>query len=59
LFSDLALDDLLAKPDATDAGKVDVAKHWQVAVVCADETEQRRVFEELTAKGYTCQVLTF
>jgi hypothetical protein len=31
---------------------------YHVLVECADEREQRRIYEELKAKGLKCRVLT-
>jgi len=35
-----------------------VPELYQVLVECAGETEQRRVYERLTAEGFKCRLLT-
>ena len=42
---------------ADDPGK-EYSQKYAVAVECADEGEQERVYEELIGKGYTCRLLT-
>jgi ParB-like chromosome segregation protein Spo0J len=49
------IDDL--PPGADDPGK-EYEQKYAVAVECADETEQERVYEDLTARGMTCRLLT-
>lgn len=44
-------------PGADDPGK-DYEQKYAVAVECADEAEQERVYEDLTARGMTCRLLT-
>lgn len=36
----------------------DVGNSWQVVAECANENEQRRVYDLLTSEGHTCRVLT-
>ena len=44
-------------PGADDPGK-EYSQKYAVAVECADEAEQERVYEELVGNGYTCRLLT-
>ena len=44
-------------PGADDPGK-EYSQKYAVAVECADEAEQARVYEELVANGYACRPLT-
>lgn len=44
-------------PGADDPGK-EYSQKYAVAVECADEGEQERVYEELVGNGYTCRLLT-
>jgi ParB-like chromosome segregation protein Spo0J len=44
-------------PGADDPGK-DYEQKYAVAVECTDEAEQERVYEDLTARGMTCRLLT-
>lgn len=41
-----------------DGEPQEIAEKFEVVVECATETEQRRVFEELTQRGLVCRVLT-
>lgn len=55
------LDDLrgapeLETPDAEPSAEYEPS--YQVVVHCADETEQRALFDQLTADGRRCRVLT-
>lgn len=43
-------------PGLNDSGKTYENK-YAVAVSCADEAEQQRVYDELTQKGYECKVM--
>lgn len=47
-------------PQGNDAGGVapEVVELYQVVVECADEAQQRTVFERLNAEGLICRVLT-
>lgn len=44
--------------DEPPAAAPPVEPSYQVVVHCADEAEQRAVFERLTAEGFRCRVLT-
>jgi len=44
-------------PGADDPGK-EYSQKYAVAVECADEGDQERVYEELIANGYICRLLT-
>lgn len=48
--------------DAEDPDRVDlsekVATVYEIIVECADEEEQKRVYDTLTGEGYECRVLT-
>lgn len=46
-----------APPGADDPGK-DYSQKYAVAVECADEAEQERVYEVLMGQGFTCRLLT-
>jgi len=48
----------LARAVIEDAHEPLVPASFVVAVECADETEQRKVFERMTEEGYRCRVLT-
>jgi ParB-like chromosome segregation protein Spo0J len=58
------LDELLASPDLDlqDSGEtppeVVIPEVFQVVVECRDESDQRDVFERLTAEGLKCKLLT-
>lgn len=55
------LDDLRGETAATSHSPVaerDLEASYQLVVQCADETQQRRLFERFTAEGLTCRVLT-
>jgi ParB-like chromosome segregation protein Spo0J len=41
-----------------DPGKDGYKEQYGVIVVCHDEKEQERVYEELTERGYECRVVT-
>jgi hypothetical protein len=41
----------------TDSG-ISPETIYEVAVECADELEQKKVYDELVSKGYKCRVLT-
>ncbi|HEU0298883.1 MAG TPA: hypothetical protein VFR37_05495 [Longimicrobium sp.] len=43
-------------PDDDDGGAY--REQYAVVVLCTDEAEQQRVYEELTAAGYTCKVVS-
>ena len=59
LLDDLAaVDDLPAEPAECDLPDVSVPETWQLLVDCADEADQRALFERLTAEGYSCRVLS-
>jgi hypothetical protein len=48
-------------PDPSRAGALTdaiIRQSYQVVVECADESEQRAVFERMTAEGFKCRVLT-
>jgi len=59
------LDDLIGQspsslPDlqpATEPSATSLTELFQLVVECAGETEQRELFERLTAEGFTCRVL--
>jgi ParB-like chromosome segregation protein Spo0J len=51
------IDDDAPPPGADDPGK-DYEQKYAVAVECADEAEQERVYEDLTGRGMTCRLLT-
>jgi len=51
---DVALDDEPQDPPA----EVDIAETFQVVVECRDEADQKAVFEQLTAEGRKCRLLT-
>jgi ParB-like chromosome segregation protein Spo0J len=51
---DGALDD---EPQASPA-EIDIAETFQVVVECRDEADQKAVFEQLTAEGRKCRLLT-
>jgi hypothetical protein len=42
----------------TQPGEVHIPESFQVLVDCKDESQQRALFERMTAEGYTCKVLT-
>lgn len=44
-------------PGADDPGK-EYSQKFAVAVECADEAEQERVYEDLVGRGLTCRLLT-
>jgi ParB-like chromosome segregation protein Spo0J len=44
-------------PGADDPGK-EYSQKFAVAVECADEAEQERVYEDLVSRGLTCRLLT-
>jgi hypothetical protein len=46
-----------SEPDPTPPD-VDIPDAYQVVVECADEDQQRNVFERLTAEGLKCRLLT-
>jgi hypothetical protein len=35
------------------------AQRFEIVVECAGEAQQRELYEELTARGWKCRVLTF
>ncbi len=45
----------IASPDA--APEVPIPEAFQVIVECADESQQKDLFEQLTAQGYACRLL--
>jgi ParB-like chromosome segregation protein Spo0J len=58
-FDDDELVSLMAPADAAaDPAEVEVPPSFQVAVECADEADQKAVYDLLTGKGYKCRVLT-
>lgn len=52
------VDDAAAESDAAAPAEVDVRDSYSVLVTCADEAEQRRVYEKLSSEGLSCRVLT-
>jgi len=59
LVSDLAWEDLLARPAEQEAAKTEaVPSQWHVVIECRDQGEQQQVYEECCAAGRTCRVLT-
>jgi ParB-like chromosome segregation protein Spo0J len=58
------LDGLLEKPDvladepAQAPPEVPVVEAFQVVIECKDETQQQVVFQQMTAEGYKCRLLT-
>jgi ParB-like chromosome segregation protein Spo0J len=58
-FDDDELVSLMSPPAAAaDPAEVEVPPSFQVAVECADEADQKAVYDLLTGKGYKCRVLT-
>ena len=45
------------EPDAVAPAELTLGESYQVVVECADEAEQRVLFERLTAEGRECRVL--
>ena len=59
------LDGILSPPGGLDdepikepPAEVDVTDAFQVVIECRDETEQKAVYERMTAEGFTCRLLT-
>jgi ParB-like chromosome segregation protein Spo0J len=59
-FEDPAeLSKLLDLPaESPEADDVSIADQFEVVVTCRDETHQREVFDQLTAGGESCRLLT-
>ena len=60
-FSDREIEALLARKDdgdGDDGRQKTIGESFTVMVECADESEQRAVFEEMKGKGFKCRVLT-
>jgi len=58
-ISDEEMAKLAGKAATDDAGAGhSIGERYEVVVECASESEQREVFERLTADGLTCRVLT-
>ena len=61
-FDDDELDDILdagiddGPPDPADETALGLDAEYEVIVECADESEQERVFTELTEEGYECRI---
>ena len=55
-----ALLERLAEPPPPDRDPPDVpiGESYQIIVQCNDEAEQRHIYDDLTAQGYLCRVLT-
>lgn len=58
-FEPKELDQLLASVGVGEPIPEDVPyqSQYAVAVLCANETEQQRIFDALTGQGYSCKVL--
>ena len=61
------LDQMLAGPELPPDGQaenpgpppeVDVPEAFQVVVECSDEDQQRAVYQQMTAEGFKCRLLT-
>lgn len=44
--------------EAGDKAGLDYQKQHEIIVECRNETEQKKLYDELTDKGYACRVLT-
>jgi len=59
-FDDDELDDLLEPddglPEPADETDLGLEAEYEVIIECTDETEQQRVFDELTEEGYECRL---
>jgi hypothetical protein len=49
---------LTAEADADDTDDLIIPASFQVVVECADEQQQRELYERMRAEGYTCRVLS-
>jgi hypothetical protein len=47
-----------AHSSSSESEAREVAASYQLVVQCADEAEQRALFERFTAEGLSCRVLT-
>jgi hypothetical protein len=43
---------------AIEPREVEVPDSFQIVITCANEEEQRKLYERLTAEGYACKVIT-
>jgi len=50
------LDDV--SPDGIDAVNETIEGKYQVVAECADEAQQKKLFDDLIAQGYTCRLAT-
>ena len=60
LVADLAgaADEALAELDVAERPEVEIPASYQVVVECADEAEQKKMYERLRGEGFKCRVLT-
>ncbi len=56
LLEELSGSESMVEPDSVP--EVPVGQLYQILVECADEEEQRRLYERLREEGYQCRVLT-
>jgi len=56
----VTLEDLVKKisPELEDEAGLEYKAEYQVVVECKDEAQQQEAYELLTAKGYSCKVLS-
>jgi hypothetical protein len=59
MYADLAESVGLVPKDTTDEPDAVPKTGWEVVVTCANEDQQREVFERLHAEGLACRVLTY
>lgn len=52
------LDELTAEQESAEPPNVTIPELWQVIVDCADERQQKAVYQRLTAEGAKCRLST-
>ena len=59
MFADMAEAEGITPPDEGDDEQAKPKTGWEVVVTCANEDQQRELFDRLTLEGMTCRVLTY
>lgn len=59
MLADLAAAEGVTPEDDANDTEVPLKNGWEVVVTCANEEQQRQIFDQLTAEGVECRVLTY